>query len=694
MPCFLRPAHQVPTFRPTRRLCSLRAMPRRTILLVLLAACYQPSRLVDPSRFAPPAISGIGAPDPSTPGEFTVRRLYYGSGTDKRRAEYRDSVTLRTGVVNGTPFIRGADPKLLKARWKYWGFDVKRLPVNGRVWYPEGSGPFPLVLIVHGNHGMKEFSDPGYAYLGELLASRGYILASVDENFLNGNLRGENDARGWMLLQHLVAWRRFNADSASPLLGKVDLSRIALMGHSRGGEAVAVAAAFNRLPRYPDDARVTFNFGFDIRTLVAIAPVDGQYRPADQGTPLTDINYLVLHGAHDSDVSTFMGQRQFQRIRFTGAGAWRKSAIYIYRANHGQFNTVWGSSDVGKELGVLLAKKNLLSGEEQRRAGKVFMSAFLDLTLRDARAYEPLFRDARAGGSWLPRTIYLTRYEDPSTRRLATFEEDVDVTTGSVPGVTIEGTRLAAWRELALNMRSRGSASYENHAVRVGWTKPRAGDAASHYAVRWSDSVAATFGIDGRSSLVFEVQGEREKPKGLAAADTAPGTGAMPRTSRFAWLPHWLRGAAPDSARDKATDSTRKVKGKPASDSGGASGKAAKDRAKQEKKAGKDSVIVLDFRVEVETADGRTASVALSELSPLPPPLTIRLFKWARVERKFGAGSRDYDQVPTRYAVPLAQLERATPGFDATKVRAVRFVFDRTETGSVLIDGVGFERVP
>ena len=671
---------------------------RRPFLLAALsaAACYQPSRLVDPSRFAPPPTVDVHASDPSTPGSFAVRRLYYGSGTDKRRAVYRDSVTLRTGVVNGTPFIRGADPKLLKERWKYWGFDAKRLPVNGRVWYPEGPGPFPLVLIVHGNHGMKEFSDPGYAYLGELLASRGYIMASVDENFLNGNLRTENDARGWMLLQHLVAWRRFNADSASPLFRKVDLSRIALMGHSRGGEAVAVAAAFNKLPRYPDDARVTFNFRFDIRTLVAIAPVDGQYRPADQGTPLSDINYLVLHGAHDSDVSTFMGQRQFQRIRFTGHGTWRKSAIYIYRANHGQFNTVWGSSNVGPELGLLLAKKNLLSGEEQRRAGKVFISAFLDLTLQDARAYEPLFRDARSGGAWLPRTIYLTRYEDPSTRRLAAFEEDVDVTTGTVPGVRIEGTRLSAWRELGLNMRSRGNASYENHAVRVGWTKPRTGEAPAAYGLRWSDSVATSLGVDGRSSLVFEVQGESEKPRALAAADTAPGTGAMPRAPRFGWLPKWLRGGGADSAARAAVDSAKQAKAKAkaagASDSAAAGKAAATAAAKAKAKADKDSVISLDFRIEVETVDGVKASVALSELSPLPPPLTIRLYKWARTERRFGASSRDYDQVPTRYAVPLAQFAQAMPGFDAARVRAVRFVFDRTESGSVLIDGIGFER--
>jgi dienelactone hydrolase len=649
------------------------------VAAVLVAACHSPSLLVDPTGFAPSPTAAPEAADPSKPGAFTVRRFYYGSGTDKRRREYRDSVTLRTGVVNATPFIRGADPKLLKERWAYWGFDGKRLPVNGRVWYPEGPGPFPLVLIVHGNHNMRQFSDPGYAYLGELLASRGYILASVDENFLNGNLRTENDARGWMLLQHLVAWRRFNADSASPLRGKVDLSRIALMGHSRGGEAVAVAAAFNRLQRYPDDARVTFDFGFDIRTLVAIAPVDGQYRPADQGTPLTDINYLVLHGAHDSDVSTFMGQRQYQRVRLTQPGPWRKSAIYIYRANHGQFNTVWGSSDVGPERGLFLKKQSLLSGDEQRQAGKVFISAFLDLTLKNATALEPVFRDARRAGAWLPRTIYLTRYEDASTRRLAGFEEDVDVTTGSVAGVRLEGAGLAAWRELALTMRARGLQSYDNHAVRVGWAPRKGAAPAPRYELRWPDAVATQLAVDSRMALVFEAEGESDKPRALAAADTTPATGAMPRATRFDWLPRWLRRSPADSAK---------------AGSGDAAGADSASKSRRGKaRAPGDSAAALDFRVELETSDGMKASVTLAELSPLPPPLKIRLYKWARIEKRWRDGARDYDQVLTRYAVPLGALEHATPGFDASKIRVVRFVFDRSPAGSVLLDGIGFERV-
>ena len=72
---------------------------------------------------------------------------------------------------------------------------------------PEGDGPFPLVLIVHGNHLMEQFSDEGYAYLGEMLASRGFIAVSVDENFLNYSFWGnipDNDmkVRAWILLKH------------------------------------------------------------------------------------------------------------------------------------------------------------------------------------------------------------------------------------------------------------------------------------------------------------------------------------------------------------------------------------------------------------------------------------------------------------------------------------------------------------
>jgi hypothetical protein len=232
----------------------------------------------------PPADSlpaKLSAPDPSAPGPFRVLKLFYGVGNDIRRPEYGPSVAIKTRTVDSSDFFKDFGGWKRWSRKKYWGFDIDKLPLNARVWYPEGPGPFPLALIVHGNHNMAAFSDPGYEYLGELLASRGIILASVDENFLNSGLfhdpPKQQAVRGWMLLEHLKLWKEWNQAEGNPFHGKVDMSRIALMGHSRGGEAAATAAAFNHMKYAPEDANITFDYGFSIRAVVAIAPADGQY---------------------------------------------------------------------------------------------------------------------------------------------------------------------------------------------------------------------------------------------------------------------------------------------------------------------------------------------------------------------------------------------------------------------------------
>jgi len=151
----------------------------------------------------------LTAPNPAENGPYRSNLLFYGAGADIRRPEYGSSVAIKTHTVDASDFFKDFKGWKRWARKKYWGFDVDRLPLNARVWYPEGPGPFPLALIVHGNHDMAEFSDPGYAYLGELLASRGFILASIDENFLNSGLfhdpPKQQAVRGWLLLEHSKA---------------------------------------------------------------------------------------------------------------------------------------------------------------------------------------------------------------------------------------------------------------------------------------------------------------------------------------------------------------------------------------------------------------------------------------------------------------------------------------------------------
>jgi dienelactone hydrolase len=630
------------------------------VILALVATGCLTTRLTLTPDDSPVVLSHLllSAPDPGTRGSLAVRTLYYGSGTDARRPEFRDSVAIRTATVDGSKLAGPPNPEQGKIRKKYWGFDFTKLPVNGRVWYPEGDGPFPLVLIVHGNHSMEEYSDPGYRYLGELLASRGFILASVDENFLNGFMRAENDARGWMLLKHLQAWRRFNDSTGSPLQGKVDMHNIALMGHSRGGEAVAVAGAFNRLSHYPDDATVKFDFNFDIKSLVAIAPVDGQYQPANKPTPLRDYNYFLIHGSHDGDVSSFSGLAQYERLHFTGDSWYFKSAIYVYRANHGQWNTVWGSLDGGKRSARSLDIRGLISQVDQRRFAEVYITAFLEATVRGKREYLPMFRDHRVAGSWLPRTMYITRFEESSFHAAADYEEDVDVTSGSVPGVTLDGDSLATWKEAVIPYRWRGS-NQGHTAVTIGWNNRIANDDTTKlgmpasYRLTLVDSLRAAWRVDGSSSLVFS----------LAPTDAKPGP----------------RSAAKDSTRKNDSTATSASPPKP------------KPQPKPKGKPERDR-IPMDLSVEAVDAAGHVARVPLSAYGVPRRPLEAFVYRRAGRDKERFAST--YEIVLQTYTIPLADFARTTPGFDASHLVTVRWRFDRTVAGTLLLDNIGFARLP
>jgi len=596
----------------------------------------------------------ITSPNPGERGPHAFRVLTYGSTGNTRRPEFRDSATYRTGTVDASPYAR-MEPAQAKSRKKYWGYDNTKFPLNARVWYPEGDGPFPLVLIVHGNHSMEEYSDPGYAWLGELLASRGFIMASIDENFLNGGIRGENDARGWMLLKHLEVFRALNDSAGKPLHRRIDMSRIALMGHSRGGEAVAVAGAFNRLPYYPDDANQKFDFNFDIRALVAIAPVDGQYLPTERPTPLADYSYLVIHGSHDGDVSTFMGLTQYNRIRYTRPGPAFKSAIFMYRANHGQWNTVWNNKDNGSTSGRHLQLAALVPGEQQRQFGRVVISGFLETTLHGREEYRPMFRDHRAAGDWLPPTMYLNRYGDANTRYLATFDEDVDLTTGTMPGVRIAAESLSVWKENDVSGRSRGG-TFRSNVATLGWNNTPIGKdttiprAPARLSITLSDSLRAALRTDSSSTVVLTV--------GMTTQSAGPRKVARDTTRRDST-------AAKDSAAKPAAKPKPAPKAPP------------RDTTKRP----------TDLSVEVEDVNGRTVRLPLSEFGVVRVPIETYIY------RRRG---RDKTQFPTlsepvmqTYALPLEAFRKANPSFDAGGVRTIRLVFDKARSGTILLDDVG-----
>ena len=583
-----------------------------------------------PANTMPP---NLAAADPSKNGAYTVNTLFYGAGTDIRRPEYGSRVAIRTRTVDASDFFKDFKGWKRWARKKYWGFDVDKLPLNARVWYPDGHGPFPLALIVHGNHNMAEFSDPGYAYLGELLASRGFILASIDENFLNSGLfhdpPKQQAVRGWLLLEHLKLWREWNQAAGNPFHGKVDLSRIALMGHSRGGEAAATAAAFNRLKYYPDDANVRFDYGFKIKAVVAIAPADGQYKPAGQHRWIENVSYLTLQGAHDADVSSFMGSRQWDHVRYTQPGPWLKAEIYAYRANHGQFNTVWGRTDAGEPLSWLLNLKPLMPGPEQRRISKTYISAFLEATLHDRHEYLPLLQDWRVGRAWLPDTLYVNRYQDAWYIPLASFQEDADITTTTAPGGRIAGENLSVWREGRIPWRD-GDRDY--NGVFLGWNRGKGAPLAT-YTITLPERAASEWHLDSGSTIELSI---------AALDEDAP-----------------VPGKKEEEKEEKPDKSKKKERESP------------------------------DFTIELLATDGAIATAPVSRLAAVPPPLKERFTKLGLLESQ--AYEKDWEPVFQTVRASLASFESGGR-LDPSKLTIVRLKFDRTAMSVICIAGVGFGR--
>ncbi len=290
--------------------------------------------------------------------------------------------------------------------------------------------------------------------------------------------------------------------SGHPAEGKVDLDRVALIGHSRGGEAVSIAAAFNRLPRFPDDATVAFDYGFGIRALVAIAQIDSRY---PRRMKLEDVSFLALQGSYDSDEASFHGLRQLRRIEFPGEGYHFKAGLYLHLGNHGQFNTIWGRRDAGPPHSWLLNLAPLVDGETQRQVALVSIAAFLEATLHDRLAYVSLFRDPRLGREWLPEVTMVAQFSDSRTTPLATFEEDLDVLTATLPGARIETEGLSLWREEELLFRD--DQKQGTSAVVLGWTPESRAATEASWTIRLHSEGEP---FDSTSSLAFLLSGSTE----------------------------------------------------------------------------------------------------------------------------------------------------------------------------------------
>jgi dienelactone hydrolase len=241
----------------------------------------------------------------------------------------------------------------------------RNMPVrlNGVIAAPEeGAGPFPVILILHGTHpGCPEIDHVdrwpcdvaderpnyrGFAYLAERLAAHGYVALSININAENTFGFGEpapGERLEQIVAQHLRSLATASAGGENKfgvnLKGKADLKRLALAGHSRGGEMAYMLAHDEHAVAYAG----ANGYG-PVAGILMIAPSPGFVDPAaGASVPLG-----ILLPLCDADVINQEGQHFYEGARLAPEQrAWVASA-FIERANHNFFNSTLGDDPFGR----------------------------------------------------------------------------------------------------------------------------------------------------------------------------------------------------------------------------------------------------------------------------------------------------------------------------------------------------------
>ncbi|HLR42926.1 MAG TPA: hypothetical protein VK067_06790 [Pseudogracilibacillus sp.] len=389
-------------------------------------------------------------------GIYEVDSLTYGSGTDKHRKEYAKDVTEITPSVDASDFIT----KWGNKRADFWGFGPENFPINGRAFLPQGEGPFPVILMVHGNHTMEHLSTAGYDYLGETLASQGFFFVSVDEDFVNySNYTGQpNDnylLRTWLLLQHLIQLHEMNDDPNSVFYQKLNMDAVALSGHSRGGQAAAMAADYHRF--FDDEKLLHALEPINIRGVAAVSPTDKSID--SQRANLENVSYFSIHGAQDADVFNFRGDDQFYRTNVSNDDSLFKATAYIEHANHVQFNTDWGRYDLSLPKGMFLNQGTLMSAKAQQQIAKVYLSAFYQAVFKEDTSFDEQLASKRQVGNILPDVTIIEKYRSHAYRSLVQYNKHTEL-IGEFNHFT---------KQEVIRPKNRSGGSHVNEVLQLSW---------------------------------------------------------------------------------------------------------------------------------------------------------------------------------------------------------------------------------
>lgn len=302
---------------------------------------------------------------------------------------------------------------------------------HAKTYYPSNGGcseslVSPLVLIMPGNG----FDQTEYHDLAVHLAKNRHIVVVVDTVASPG---------GDLTLDPVdyqaaatTAWD-FVTDFAFTAWSKriyIDPSEVALIGHSRGGEAV----------RYLAD-QLTADPTFEVRAVVNLAGTDhtSKYLSANDARAA-----LYLHGTKDGDVPVAKGVRAYDRTGNEASQNDPAFSAFVYDKTLKLLTSGDHPSFTNKHEGSFSDKPT------QRAAAKGYVLAFLKAHLADDWTWYPDYiRGAAVPGGYTGGVT--TQTADGLLKRVIDHFEDVNNAANALGGAVTKSASIA-WASVNLGL--------------------------------------------------------------------------------------------------------------------------------------------------------------------------------------------------------------------------------------------------
>lgn len=248
--------------------------------------------------------------------------------------------------------------------WKLPRNFVNRIRTNSRLGAPVNKqGPFPLILLEHGSGVVPAI----YTVLAEGLASQGFVVAATNHPpdsliaaFPDGHeirskpywpvdadRRTQGIAIGRFADDVLVADVRFVLDQLAEMnsrdafwRGRIDMSKIGIMGHSMGGTTAALATKEERLisAGINLDGSTFPGMNNDVRPVELHKPLlfiateeheSGEGRAREYSGSKSNTYYVVIPGDHLSFTDKRLVQSRFLSQSQTNNMSWQRALLTV-----------------------------------------------------------------------------------------------------------------------------------------------------------------------------------------------------------------------------------------------------------------------------------------------------------------------------------------------------------------------------